>query len=209
MSLPAAKKGYGALFQTNLLHLKFYYIVLCFCIASLSCALCRNKRDWAFLAAAMALTVGADYFLILHDAHVPGVAIFCWVHVFYILRVVRCRTNIILTAVAVLVVVIGFSVINEHIFLLAGLYGGLFATNLVVHYRYRRTLGNGGLIFTGLLLFALCDLAVAASSIPNYLGIMPYLKRLYPLIWLFYLPSQTLLAFSAFRFKRSDIYGTP
>lgn len=228
----------------NLYFLKFLYICICFLIALVSYFFCRSRRDWVFLTAGMAFTVGADFFLILHNRHVPGVAIFCFTHVFYALRawdgrklkilerypkpfrfrgvyaptLSGCHRHAtprkeghknfftsplwgIVTGAGLISIIILF-VLWGNVLALAAVYAALFIISLALNFCYRRSLHNPWIVLTGLIFFALCDIAVALMNVPRYLGIFPSLVRVYPFIWLFYLPSQTLLAISAVRFKR-------
>jgi hypothetical protein len=165
---------------------------------------CRSKRDWAWLAGGMAFTLGADYFLILQNAHLTGIAVFTFTHVCYALRTQyfnRKRVIFVFSVVGAAVVMI--SAVNE-LTVLAGFYASLFAINIRLNIKHRKTMHNAPLILTGLILFALCDVCVLLFNIPRLVGALPMLERVYPLIWIFYLPAQTLLAVSAVNFKPAD-----
>jgi hypothetical protein len=109
-------------------------------------------------------------------------------HVAYVFALIGCT-------------VVVFSFLHA-IAALAGLYAFLFITNMGLHVRYRKTLRNAPLILAGLILFLLCDVSVLLYNIPRYLNGWVGLKKLFPLIWWFYIPSQGLLAVSAIDFKR-------
>ena len=68
------------------MQLKFAFIAACFVIAIVSFFFCKDKRDWLWLCSGLLFTVAADYFLVLRNSHLPGVAVFSFVHVWYILR---------------------------------------------------------------------------------------------------------------------------
>jgi hypothetical protein len=182
-------------------NIKFMYIVLCFFIALGSYFLCHNKRDWGWLVGGMAFTVGADYFLVLHDAHTPGVAVFCFAHVCYITRANNWPWRYILVFFACVLTTVILLFILNHIIALAGLYAFLFGLNIYFNMKYKKF--NYLLIMSGLILFALCDLCVMLFDIPVYFNILPGFVRLYPLIWIFYIPAQGLLSLSAVKFQRS------
>jgi len=71
--------------------LKFAFIAGCFTIALLSYFFTWSKRDWGWLTLALGFTLAADFFLILHNLHLPGVAVFCFAHVAYIFRAITTR----------------------------------------------------------------------------------------------------------------------
>ncbi|MCL2403997.1 MAG: hypothetical protein FWC92_00480 [Defluviitaleaceae bacterium] len=180
--------------------LKFIFVVLCLVVALVSYFTCRSKKDWLWLVLALAATVGADYFLVLHNIHLMGVAVFCFAHMAYIMRAVydtdtsdRCRLWRCLPLAVVPVV--GLAFVLANIYLVAGVYAALFITNIYVSARYVRH--NRVLVIAGLLLFAACDLCVFLFNLPFYMGAPSWLTSIFPLIWVFYLPSQALLAVSA------------
>ncbi|MCL2499752.1 MAG: lysoplasmalogenase family protein [Defluviitaleaceae bacterium] len=172
--------------------------------------MCRNKRDWAWLAGAMAFTVTADFFLVLHDAHVPGVAVFCFAHVCYMMRACPLNGKRIASVFVTVALAAAITVSFNGIIVLAGLYAFLFGLNIRLHIKRRKTVHNGLWIVVALVLFVLCDLSVLLYNVPRYAGGWPTLEGIFPLIWLFYVPSQGLLAVSAIdseRLRRSEIHG--
>jgi len=178
--------------------LKFVFIVICFAIACLSYFFCHSKKDWAWLTGGLFFTVGADYFLVLHDNHLPGVAVFCFVHVCYILRVFPThKYKFALLAVPILVF---FVFANNALFVLAGIYATLFIFNIFINIRFCKK--NRSIIITGLVLFALCDINVMLFNLPRHLDIPVIFPWAFNLIWVFYLPSQLLLAVSAVKFNK-------
>lgn len=187
--------------------IKFVFIGICFAVVLGSYFFRRSTRDWGWLAGGMAFTLGADYFLVLHDNHVPGIAVFCFVHVCYGLRAYHSgkeqtdwkRVIFIFALVGAIILLL---VWLESVLLLGGLYAALFATNLRVNTNYRKALHNAPLVLTGLHLFMLCDICVLLFNIPRYFGILPALDAVFPFIWIFYLPAQVLLAFSAVNYKK-------
>ncbi|MCL2363855.1 MAG: lysoplasmalogenase [Defluviitaleaceae bacterium] len=187
--------------QNTFYDIKFIFVVVCFFVALGSYFLSRDKRSWAWLVGGMAFTVAADFFLVLQNAHVPGVAVFCFTHVCYALRAQRndgkFTRRFYLFVFTVATVTVAVLLVLDSIFALVGMYAALFMVNLYVNFRYRRTNKNGTFIFVALVLFALCDMAVMLFNVPNYLGVMPALEHVYPFIWIFYLPAQAMLAVSA------------
>jgi hypothetical protein len=180
---------------------KFIYVVLCFIVALGSYFLCRDKRDWAWLAGGMAFTVGADCFLVLRDAHIPGVSVFCFAHACYMMRAVRWPWKRVVIFFLIIGCAVSVMVLFGLLTVLVGLYAALFIASITANVRYRKSLPNAPLVLTGLVLFALCDIGVLLYNIPRYAGGYAVLARVYPFIWLFYLPAQSLLALSAADFK--------
>jgi hypothetical protein len=78
---------------------------------------------------------------------------------------------------------------TDPLFTAAALYAAAFAMSLGAAFAIRKQHPNGHLIIPGMLLFACCDICVGL----NYL----FPGAFYPLMWIFYLPSQALLAASA------------
>ena len=180
--------------------LKFAFIVGCLAIAGVSYFFCKSKKDWAWLCAGLLFTVGADYFLVLQNRHLPGVAVFCFAHVCYILRAMQPRSKVKATlAVAVLAAVILFTFINGSLLFLTGIYAGLFVTNIALNIKFCKI--NKPLVLTGLVLFMLCDINVALFNLPQHLN-FPIFPWVFTLIWVFYLPSQLLLSVSAVAFPK-------
>jgi len=177
---------------------------------------CKSKKDWFWLIIALGFTVVADFFLILHDWHLPGVAVFCFAHLAYIVRAISSATDYNISNQDVklsatprfhfwryTVILIGLTAILasfflEVIFVVSGLYAILFIGNICLSARY---LGyNRRLTITGLLLFLACDICVLIYNLPGYFGAPQWLLGVFPLIWVFYLPSQILIAISAINF---------
>ena len=207
---------------------KFVFIAACLTVALVSFVICKSRRDWLWLVLGLGFTLGADYFLILHNLHLAGVAVFCFAHMAYIMRATSASqqgprqqgnpgvswsyafldcfasfANVnggywrLVPLFAVPVVMVAFFTFN--IYLVTGLYAALFITNIYVSARYIRH--NRVLVIAGLLLFAACDICVFIFNLPHYLGAPRWLAMVFPLIWVFYLPAQALLAVSAVDFS--------
>jgi len=184
---------------------KFVFVVICFIIAASSYVFCKEKKDWALLTMGLMFTVAADYFLVLHDNHLPGVAVFCFAHVCYILRALNMTESkkaghIGLIILPFLIALIFFAFIGQALFALAGIYAGLFIINIAVNIRFCKF--NRGLILLGLILFALCDVNVLLFNLPRQLGTFEIFPWAFYFIWMFYLPSQILLPVSAVAYKK-------
>ena len=184
--------------------LKFAFVASCLVIAIASYMFCNSKRDWAWLVGGLGFTVGADYFLILHNLHIPGVAVFCFAHACYIGRSRCLRVSGMIGLFLFVAIAVFAGLFLDSIFVLASLYACLFAANIFVNIlafkRPHLPKRNHALMLVGLCLFALCDVNVMLVNLPFYLGIyfsVEIYNFAHLLIWVFYLPSQLVLAVSS------------
>ena len=185
--------------------LLFLYIAACFAIALGSYFFCWSKRDWLLLTLGLAFTLAADYFLILHDRHLIGVAVFCFAHVAYIYRGYaqsHTQPRLALALVGLLLIIVGLMLTSDPIYAITAAYAALFIFNIYVSARHLKR--NRALVITGLLLFAACDICVLLFNLPRYYGAPAWLRDINFLIWVFYLPSQALLAVSAVNWRRKQ-----
>lgn len=148
------------------------------------------------MAAAMALTLGADTFLLLlNDWYGAGVALFCGVQGLYLVRILRrC----------------GRSLWGLRLFLVGAAWAGLWALgllsplNLLAAVYFANFLVNAcqalslsmPLFAWGLWLFLLCDVCVGVHNQPElFPGWLAAFAQVG--MWLFYLPGQVLLCCAA------------
>ena len=174
--------------------LKYGGVLLCLLFA-LACALRGGDRP---VPLALALTAGADWFLLVrNDNYAIGVALFLCVQTVYYLRlrlsaapaVWPLRAGLALGAGLGLYALRLASPLNR----LAGLYFSQLLSNTILAWTKK---GRRWRIFAaGLTLFVGCDLCVGLFNV------LPAGSPLYPAVsvgmWLFYLPSQVLIALSA------------
>ena len=180
---------------------KFLFIITCFI---LSFSYGRNvvcQKDVWLLRGAMLFTVFADYHLMIAGQYTHGLAFFCIVQCFYIVRYGGAGKLKWALGAAMLGTASLFTGVPP-LYALAVTYAALFGISLFsVMRRFKRKnnlmpMPNGRMILGGMVLFALCDINVALFN--N--GPATYAALFYTLIWVFYLPSQFLLALSAKRF---------
>ena len=154
------------------------------------------------MAAAMALTLGADTFLLLlNDWYGAGVALFCGVQGLYLVRILRR---------------FGRSLWGLRLFLVGAAWAGLWALgllsplNLLAAVYFANFLVNAcqalslsmPLFAWGLWLFLLCDMCVGVHNQPElFPGWLAAFAQVG--MWLFYLPGQVLLVLSGR--KKEDI----
>ena len=176
-----------------------------------------NGRDGNLIRIAMLFTLVADYYLVRlrPPMNLAGVAVFLGTQLFIFLHILvndenrRARTVHIILRVAVTAVLIlaAYLTLGDGVDLLA-LISVIYYGNLCINALFAHRSGRGGAILTiGLILFALCDINVGLARLNDmYLGGFPEGSLLYELlhteldlVWIFYIPSQTLIPLSILR----------
>lgn len=173
---------------------KYGGVLLCLLFALLGAARGGNRS----VPLALALTAGADWFLLVrNDSYPVGIALFLCVQSVYFLRLRRdgapaawpLRAGLALGAGSALYALGLASALN----LFAGLYFSQLVSNTVL--AWTGTGRPGRMFAAGLTLFVGCDLCVGLFNV------LPPSSPLYPPVsvgmWFFYLPSQVLIALSA------------
>ena len=176
--------------------LKYAAIFLCAVFTLLWASLGGGDR---LTALALALTAGADVFLLVLDAHYAvGLLLFCGVQLCYLARLLPVcgqslwgvRLGLFLLSLPVLYA-LGFWNVQS---ILAFFYGANFICNLWLSRPHSDP--RLRLFFVGLCLFFCCDLCVAAYQVGTTLPTAVY-AAVRVGMWLFYLPGQVLIALSA------------
>ncbi len=172
------------------------YTGILLCAAFAACAALRGGDG--LVLPALALTAVADWFLLVrNDRYAVGVAVFLCVQAVYFLRLRRAgvtgdwllRTGIALAAGLALYALRMATPLN----LLAGLYFSQLVSNTMLAWTVK---GKRLTLFAlGLTLFVGCDICVGLTNS----GLAPpgVLRFVSMGMWLFYLPSQVLIALSA------------
>ena len=173
---------------------KYDGILLCLLFA-LACALRGGDR---LVPAALAFTAGADWFLLVrNDNYAVGITLFLCVQTVYYLRLRGHGTSAAWPLRAGLALAAGLGLyaldLASPLNLLAGLYFSQLLSNTVLAWTKK---GQHWRIFAaGLTLFVGCDLCVGLFNV------LSAASPLYPAVsvgmWLFYLPSQVLIALSS------------
>lgn len=173
---------------------KFAAICLC-CAAALTGS---GSSDGKLVAAALCLTVGADWFLLVRNGATAlslllGLGLFIPVQLLYAVRLFRMRENRIcrwgfslrLAALVLCVVLLSRLLSPATVFSL------FYFANLLINTAEALALGSKPPLFTlGLLLFVCCDLCVGAYNLGIFESFTWWGS------WLFYLPSQVLIVLS-------------
>ena len=174
---------------------KYAGILLCLGFSLLICARWKGDR---LIPIALALTAGADWFLLVRNDHYAvGIALFLCVQTAYYLRLRRMGADSGWPLRSALALGAGLGLyaleLASPVNLLAGLYFSQLVSNTVLAWTVK---GRPRRLFAvGLTLFVGCDLCVGLFNA------LPAAAPLYPAVsvgmWFFYLPSQTLIALSA------------
>ena len=162
--------------------------VICFLTAFL-----KKEKD-IYLKCALFFTLCADYCIIIASNNLAGVAIFCIAHGFYIMRNTnRIKAIAVFYAVTASLAFAVYLITKNVLIALSALYACCLMTNAVT-----AVFMKNKMIIAGTVLFLFCDVCVLFYN-GDAIGInFPevVLNRLHILIWLFYTPSQVLLALS-------------
>ncbi len=188
-------------------YIKFTGIILCFLLSLFIGNDGHDSIDTKLLVSALFFTLTADYFLLFEKNLKTGVVFFCIVQSLYIIRHSRktLLTSSYFIIVSVIIITITFLTSFIHIYnidqvfkAILFLYGILLfistfsAIRTTWFTRYPRSTSNK--VALGLVLFMLCDINVALfNTFNSFSDITGFL------IWLFYFPSQVLLALSGYK----------
>lgn len=202
--------------------LKYIGIILCLIMSFIIDERGHDKEDTKLLQLAFCFTAAADLCLVVLDYNALGMFLFCFVQMIYIVRHRRgikkkyklyiiIVTIILITSVCKLVTSnmgitnLEYNRINEKLIMIGCVYSVLLTCSL---YTAWKTF-NGNfypryscvLISIGMTLFFLCDINVAISGIASNIIVKGIDVESFSkfLVWIFYLPSQVLLALSGYR----------
>ena len=174
--------------------IKYAGILLCLGFS----LLCATRGGDRLVPIALALTAGADWFLLVRNDHyAAGVALFLCVQTAYYLRLRRMGADSGWPLRSALALGAGLGLyaleLASPVNLLAGLYFSQLLSNTILAWTGR---GRPRRLFAaGLTLFVGCDLCVGLFNA------LPAAAPLYPVVsvgmWFFYLPSQVLISLSA------------
>ena len=173
---------------------KYGGVLLCLAFS----LLCAARDGDRLIPVALALTAGADWFLLVqNDRYALGIALFLCVQTVYFVRLRRAGAPAAWPLRAGLALGAGVAVyalrMASPLNLLAALYFSQLLSNTALAWtgqgRRRRRFALGLTLFVG------CDACVGLFNA------LPAASPLYPAVsvgmWLFYLPSQVLIALSA------------
>lgn len=175
-------------------------------------ALCyRTEKDKRYIILGIALTLVADTFLLLcDDAELYGVLSFIMVQAAYAVYLAKRemrssvrRVSIFLrVALSLILVGVAFAVLGKNTDPLS-VASVVYYGNLVINTALAFLLGRSERVFSvGLLLFCMCDLSIGLETLFDvYLNsdaLDFFYGKYLNLPWLFYQPSQILIAISVY-----------
>jgi len=176
-------------------------------------ALLLNTKDGNLIRIAMLFTLVADFFMVALDKvnNLAGVTVFLGTQLFICLHIIYNEKNkkvntiqIIIRYVLSLILICVVGVILGKSTDLMSIISAVYYANLCINAAFAHRSGKGGIMLTiGLVLFALCDINVGLAGLDSIYGGFPEGSLLYnllnadiDLIWVFYIPSQTLIPLS-------------
>ena len=193
---------------------KYAGILLCLVCASVRAVTLKNTAS-RLIAAALFFTCISDYFLLFTDSYLPGVLCFCVTQTLYLFVLLQGKPlkaklwHIVPgLALSAAVLIITCLMGEPDLLIAAGVfYAYSFVRNIVLALslclKKKTVPGLKTPVFAvGLIIFALCDINVLLYNLPLLFDIHSHLlislfDVIGTLMWVFYLPSQVLLALSA------------
>ncbi len=169
-----------------------------------------SKTNGNLIRIAMLFTLVADFFMVALDKvnNLAGVTVFLGTQLFICLHIIYNEKNkkvntiqIIIRYVLSLILICVVGVILGKSTDLMSIISTVYYANLCINAAFAHRSGKGGIMLTiGLVLFALCDINVGLAGLDSIYGGSPEGSLLYnllnadiDLIWVFYIPSQTLI----------------
>ncbi|NLZ49791.1 MAG: hypothetical protein GX895_13625 [Clostridiales bacterium] len=199
--------------------LKYISILLCFVLSLLIDEYGLNHKDTLLLQLGLLFTTLADLFFLILDFCELGVITFCLVQIIYFMRylsknnhytVIKLITFIVITTIIYLTLSI-FSKNIMFLFMVAFIYTITLIASVIRSIKSCKEKyfpsPNRYMIVVGMMLFMLCDINVGLSYLASNSNFHCTFLNKYEatssfLIWLFYLPSQVLLALSGYDFDK-------
>lgn len=185
-------------------YIKYFFILLCFVYSLLIGKHNNGLRDLRLLQIGLFITCLADLCLIIFDYYTLGVALFCLVQIIYTLRYSKTSPKIILKrfilvflSILTIYIITGFYFKNlDILYIFALFYVVCLSSSVLCGVKNKYPSPIKYMVMFGMILFLLCDINVALRNIPalNY-------QFSVVLIFIFYLPSQLLLALSGTAYK--------
>ena len=172
-----------------------------------------SRSGGNLLRISMLFTLLADYFLVAAKEinNLVGVSVFIGTQLFICLHILANEDNkrwfvaniAVRSSLSVLIVIGAMIILGKGADLLA-IVSVIYYANLITNAIFAHRLGKSGIMLTvGLVLFALCDVNVGLADLDSLYGGFPegsfFYNLLYSdfdLIWIFYIPSQTLIPLS-------------
>ncbi|MDR1797477.1 MAG: lysoplasmalogenase family protein [Clostridiales Family XIII bacterium] len=186
--------------------LKYASIASCFVLSLLAHERPWRDRDAKLQIVCFLFTLGADFALLFTDRFALGVTIFFGAHLTALLRYAPRPLFLVGLAISAYHIACAYALpmlypadIPQADVLCVG-YGILIFLVTAAAFRCKQPKANNALSRLGMCLFIACDVHVALYN--NLPPDAPYLRTAFLLMWVFYLPAQTMLSLSAARITR-------
>ncbi len=169
-----------------------------------------NFRFDLWLNLALAFTLLADIFLALNHVSVIGVLVFCFAQFCHFMRLKKPPLTLCIGFYLGLIIIFATSLIFrfEPLYLLAAAYGVLITCNLIFSkklYQKKRNTASKNAFF-GFSLFLCCDIIVAISFLSGIGILAAFIQPIANYFsWVFYLPSQVLIANSSIAKRNKSV----
>ena len=176
-----------------------------------------KTKNYIFMQIGLVFTVCADWFLVVEDPikELPAMMFFSCTQICYFLRLYFNQETererkihlFVRAATSILAIIIALMILKEDTDLLS-IVSLFYYANLILNVVFAFLQHKSSLLFPiGLLLFLMCDTVVGLNALSDYIPIANA-SRLNAILfgkinwaWVFYLPSQTLIALSLTEFK--------
>lgn len=188
--------------------IKYASICICFSISIIGGYDSIDKKGQQHLQAGLFLTLFADLCLLILNYFLIGIAFFLVVQLIYIKRHSGLALKVLRKPLLMVIgILLSFSLVSMYynfniIYLLGTIYAIALITSLITAIKSSFPYPNKLILIIGMSLFFLCDINVAIFNLTTS-GLLFRILSLS--MWLFYLPSQTLLSISGSRFKKESI----
>jgi hypothetical protein len=179
----------------------FFYVLVCLFISNRTRGFDDHElQDAGYLRAAMFFTALADFCMLVWKENTAGLAFFVAAQFVYAKRYARNMKRlsnggleVIFCGASAVVLTVAYIRETPPRDALAALYACALLASVTLSYIYAARIPSPGKIMIplGMTLFLLCDINVGLYNLSNGNNIFRIL------IWVFYLPSQALLALSA------------
>lgn len=209
---------FGASFLISSDSLKFLSIIIVFIISLITREGALSFKDLHLLQFGLFITLLADFFLLFTDKYILGIFLFSIVQILYSFRY-EFR-NLKLTIRNFIIIFVGLSIVHillnkfvvelDFIWAMGLFYGICLLTSVRRAFKACRYKiypePNRQMILIGMILFLLCDINVALYNILGYISKTKIFYNISSVsMWLFYLPSQILLALSGYNFNKGEM----
>ncbi|MCF6461313.1 lysoplasmalogenase family protein [Clostridium sp. Cult3] len=191
--------------------LKFLSMIIVFIISLFTRKDALSYKDLHLLQVGLFITLIADLFLLILDSHyILGIFLFSIVQIIYSFRYelrnlkLAIRNFIVIfLSLSIVYFIVNKLVIELDFIWIMGIFYAFCLLNSVAKafkaYRYKiYPKPNRHMVLIGMILFLLCDISVAMYNIFSE-GLLYSISSI--AMWLFYLPSQVLLALSGYNYE--------